>query len=225
MSFIGGLIALKWVEINVCIANNRNSNLDEVLLDLVDKLVEKFKGLSKEDDTSTWHYLWENCQCNNNINLCLVLRFYGEETNIEKVKNEFEKLMIDLKSKKADLFGDYWYGKHENRNEEYNGEEETYGTKGWELVKNMLNFGSEIALELIKNKEFMGKSDEFKNSLNEYVDRYVHLFLNQVIPNDEVYFLLHQFVFRYYYIFKDIKLPAEELNNIENLIIDKINNK
>ncbi len=232
----GGLIVLKWVEIDVCIANNPNIHREEVLLDLVDKLVNKFNGLrkgslSKED--YTWHYLWESCECNNKQNPCLVLRFYGEETDIETIKNEFEQLMIELKRKKADLFGDYWYGKHGKCKEEYNGEEELYGSKGWELVKKMLNFGSEIALELIKNEE----PNKIKQSSVLFIDRYVHLFLNQIIPYRETDFLLDQFVKRNFankcmfecklrsnevtdYIYK----YNNELNAIEN-IVRQINNE
>ena len=63
----------------------------------------------------------------------------------------------------------------------------------------MLNFGAETALKLIKEHKNMGRSEKFRMPLDVYVDRYVHLFLNQMsLLIDEPWFYLVQLVYRFF---------------------------
>ena len=176
---------MKWIEINVGISRYDRDTMLGLFFKLVDSLVTKFKGLAKEG--SSWHFLWES----NPWPSTLRLRFYGDEETIDRIKQEFERLWSSLKASRPDLLVDYCYGSHGECGEEYVGEEDTYGSEGWKLVKKMLNFGAETALKLIKEHENMGRSKEFREPLDVYVDRYVHLFLNQMYPlTDELQFYL-----------------------------------
>ena len=61
-----------------------------------------------------------------------------------------------------------------------------------------MEMGSELALELIENKDKLGRSPDYKKNANEYADRYTHLFLNQISSLvNEVDFDLSQGIFRY----------------------------
>jgi len=188
---------MRWIEINIGLKSNLERRREvalKALYKLVDPLVIKFKEVMREG--CTWHYLWEA----NPWPLTLRLRFYCNDNVINRIKQEFEKLWSSLKASEPEIFIDYCYGRHGKCGEVYAGEEDIYGYRGWDLVNKMLNFGAEIALELIKKCDIMGKSQEFKASLNVYVDRYVHLFLNQMYPLvDEIGFYLIQLVFRYLY--------------------------
>jgi len=198
---------MKWIEINVGIGKYDRNAMLEALLRLVDPLVTKFKEVAKED--YSWHYLWES----NPWSLTLRLRFYGDEEAIDEIKHGFEKLWSSLRASRPDLFVEYCYGRHGECGEEYVGEEDEYGSEGWELVKKMLNFGSEIALELIKKHKDMGRSKEFKVPLEVYVDRYVHLFLDQMAPLiNELQLYLEWLIFRYF-LYTVGKLPSEEVTN------------
>ena len=198
---------MKWIEINIGIGNHDREAKVEVLLRLVDPLVTRFKEIARE--AYSWHYLWESVPWSSTLRL----RFYGDEEAIGKIKQEFEKLWSSLRASRPDLFVDYCYGRHGECGKEYVGEEEEYGSEGWELVKKMLNFGSEIALELIKKHKDMGRSEKFKKPLNVYVDRYVHLFLNQMNPLiNELQFYLDQLIHRHF-LYTIRKPPPEELAN------------
>lgn len=102
-----------------------------------------------------------------------------------------------MKASRPDISVDYCYRRHGVCSEEYIGEEDMYGSEGWELVKNMLNFGSEIALELIKKHKDMGRSEKFRMPLEVYVDQYVHLFLDQMASLiNESWLYLEWLIFR-----------------------------
>mgnify|MGYP005634972143 CR=1 FL=1 len=125
------------------------------------------------------------------------------------------KLWNSLKATNPDLFADYCYGNHGECGKEYVGEEDRYGSEGWNLVAKMLNFGSEIALKLIKKRENMGRSNEFKMPLDVYVDRYDHLFLNQISPLvDELYFYLVQLAYRFFLYTTGREPPIEVLQDL-----------
>jgi len=211
---------LKWVEINVGIGRDDPETLMEVLLDLVGGLVTEFKRIMREG--YTWHYLWES----NPWPITLRLRFYGDDADIDRIKHGFQRLWNSLKTSKPNILMDYCYGRHGECCKEYIGEDDIYGSKGWELVKKMLNFGSEVALELIKNIGIMRKSNEFKTLLDIYVDRYVHLFLNQISPLfDELNFHLTQLVYRYF-LYITGNYPSEEvINEVAEEILQTLQQK
>ncbi len=196
---------MKWVEINVGIGKDDSEAMIEALLSLADNLVTKFRSMTR--DGCTWHYLWENVPWQ----LTLRLRFYCDEETLNRIKQEFEKLWSSLKALRPNIFVDYCYGCQGECGKEYYDEDDVYGSKGWELVKKILNFGSEIALELIMNVKIMEKSNWFKTSLDVYVDRYVHLFLNQVSPLiNELDFYLLQLVYRYF-LYATGSYPSKEV--------------
>ena len=49
----------------------------------------------------------------------------------------------------------------------------------------ILQFESEVALELIENEDKLGKSDDYKLTKWRYVERYVHCFLDDIFTSKE----------------------------------------
>lgn len=210
---------MKWIEINVCV--NVYQAMYDALIRLVDPLASEFKAMAR--DGCTWHYLWENQPWP----LTLRVRFYCDDDVIEKVARRFEELHSSLAASQPPLLCGFCYGRHGECGKEYSGEADEYGPKGWELVSRMLNFGSEVALELIKAEGdgLMGGGD-FKKPLEVYVDRYVHLFLDQMAARiDELRFCLDQFIARFIYVHAH-ELPSGELvklvGRIEGEVMDLV---
>lgn len=95
------------------------------------------------------------------------------------MENELDK----LEKSEPQYYSGHCFGRHGDCEKEYAGED--WGTEGWQLGIKLLEFGSEVALELIKNREKLGKSEEFKLPIEFYADRYVHCFLNNILNTSE----------------------------------------
>lgn len=197
---------MKWLEINLEMKSNDPEKIKMILSNFVYFLVKDFKVMSNKK--GSWHYIWESIPWPNTLRI----RFYSNNETIEKIKQKFEIEYENFNKRNPDLLGQYVYGNNGVEGEEYKGEVNYYGTKGWKLVMKMLEFGSEVGLELIRNKDLL-ESDEYSGSypgsIDLYADRYVHLFLNQLnyfIKESE--FLMKQLPFRYY-VEKNGKVPQE----------------
>ncbi|AFZ70435.1 hypothetical protein Calag_0690 [Caldisphaera lagunensis DSM 15908] len=187
---------MKWTEINVEVKNTDQEEIKKIFSKLIYYLVKEFKEMTNK--RGSWHFLWESTPWPNTLKI----RFYGSENAIDQIKKKFEEEYNNFKEDNKEILGEFIYGNNGVNGEEYEGEIIYYGVKGWKLVMKMLEFGSEIALELIRNKDLL-ESDEYSaqypGSIDLYADRYVHLFLNQLsyfIKESE--FLMKQLPFRYY---------------------------
>jgi hypothetical protein len=168
---------MKWIELNVGIdPNNNRDALIEFVFPVVEKNRSKFQS---------WHFLWENkpWPILEKKGTTLRLRFYGEKWAINKLKEQLDKKLISLETEKPNSYFGHCYGRHGDCPGEYEGED--WGRKGWKLGMSFLQFGSEVALEFIRNENKLGKSDEYKLSKWRYVERYVHCFLDAVFKPEE----------------------------------------
>ena len=75
-------------------------------------------------------------------------------------------------------------------------------------------------MELIKNKDTLGVTDEYKERISLFTDRYTHLFLNSLttFPFNEPLFYLHQAVQRMAIEAKGLQFPPEKLVTLIDLI-------
>ena len=169
---------MKWIEVNIeC---PEKSSMDDYLVKLVKPIVEEVRN-----NVRSWHYLWEGRPWP----LTLRLRFFGDDKEIEQSRELLDGKLKDVS---------HCYGEHGDcgKDKEYKGEadgSDGWGIKGWEAGMKFLEMGSEFALELVTNKEKLGKSNEYKRSASQYADRYTHLFLNQMSSLlDEVDFDLQE---------------------------------
>lgn len=108
-----------------------------------------------------WHFLWESAPFQHT----LLIRFCGDAKIIQKIKDAITSLLDSVKIE--------W------KIEPYEGEANTYGPAGWEYLTRVLHLGSEFAIALMENKR-SPKSEEFKRSLSGYLERWIHLFMNQL---------------------------------------------
>jgi len=160
----------KWFAINL-IAPAERSAKEDLLLKVFDDIISKFK-----DDIESWHFLWESLPYPHT----LLLRFYGKSCDIDRLKV---------------TFGDYLDRENVERipNNTYDGEAASYGVKGWTYVMNILHLGADFAIDLIKNERVRNTND-FPKSFSCYIDRWIHIFLNQLstsVAEHKVLFYLH----------------------------------
>ena len=155
---------MKWVEVNIGVKEDSNA-MRTVLLEFVPPLVEKTKSKVKSG-----HFLWQSRPWPEveGTGTTFRLRFYGDDNTIDQLQYEIEKNLTELGKSKPEYYLGYCFGKHGDCNEEYKGEANDYGDKGWELVTKILEFGSETALELIKNEDKLGKSEEYEKPVDSY---------------------------------------------------------
>jgi hypothetical protein len=178
--------ALKWLEANIKQPNNiSKSNF----------LVEKIKPLVKDAKNTitvqSWHFLWEGVPYPSTLRL----RFLVETEKVDLLKNFVEDNLNGF---------EHSFGAHGNPGAEYDGEASEWGVKGWEKGMEFLQYGSELAIELIENKESLGVGDNYKKNGSFFADRYTHLFLNQLESLliekdgvDEANFEMCEGIFRY----------------------------
>ena len=148
----------KWIEANIDLTNKPRK---KYLLDIYDKIVANVK-----DKILSWHFLWEGKP----YPTTLRLRFHGSSEIIDR---EVKPL---VESKLKEMKVEYCFGKHGKYGEQYEGEEDTYGERGWYYLEKILHLGSDFAIELMKTK----KNSDFKWSTLGYAERWIHLFLNQL---------------------------------------------
>ena len=154
----------KWIEVNIHL--NGYSRINEVIAEIVKELVQDFKN---KGWIKSWHFFREPQ---------IRLRFFGEEENIEKVKDSIEAKLTEKESTKGDLYSCHIFGSHGRRNEEYVGEAD-YWRDDWSLVMKLWENSSEFALNLVSK----GASIPF----DIHGERHVHTLLNQ-LGLDHVYF-------------------------------------
>ena len=75
----------------------------------------------------------------------------------------------------------------------YCGEANIYGSKGWKYIAKILHLGSEFAIDLIKRERERRENEEFKGRVELFVDRWVHLFLNQMLTRVDEPRILYAF--------------------------------
>lgn len=197
---------LKWIEVNI--ERPDSVSKDDYLIKLVRPVLDDFKARIE-----SWHFLWEGKPWPSTLRL----RFFGDNETIKQLRKSLEQKLKDIS---------HCYGEHGDCGEdkEYKGEADSWGTQAWEKGIRFLELGAEFALELVENKDTLGKSDEYKKSAFAYADRYTHLFLNQISSVvDEADFYLKEGVFRYAH--GTMKsLAKEKINSIVEQTKQKIAN-
>ncbi len=147
----------EWFVINIRVSE-KNSQKEDFLIRLHSDAVSIFKG-----KLESWHFLWEGSPFSHT----LLMRFFGNTYTIGKIGKTMTKLL--------DEQGIDW-----KVDEKYDGEAKAYGTKGWEYLLKVLHLGSDFAIDIIKNARKGEETEEFKRSLGGYLERWVHLFNNQL---------------------------------------------
>jgi len=171
------MVNKKWLAINLR-AQVGLDDREDLLLMLFEEIISKFK-----EKVDSWHFLWESDPYPNT----LLLRFYGDSEVIDKIKENFDGF---LQEKKIDFTPD----------NTYDGEAKSYGAEGWKYVMRILHLGSTLALDLAKNERTGGKKEEFAQPILCYVDRWIHLFLNQlltrrIVEHDVLFkFSVHRYI-------------------------------
>lgn len=199
------MVFLKWIEVNIkCIQEiPKERYLTKTVRTVLNKCDSKYES---------WHFLWEGKPWSNT----LLLRFFGDDEKIDDIKEILEEELKDV----CHCYGEYGDC---GEDKEYKGEANVWGTKAWEKGIKFMELGSEFALELVENKDRLGKSSEYKKDAFNYADRYTHLFLNQIESLiNEVDFNLCEGIFRYGHqilINKNPSLSEEQRNNIVYPII------
>jgi hypothetical protein len=146
----------RWLAINIMAPENPFGK-EDLLIKVHAEVVSLFKP-----KLEGWHFLWEGAPFTHT----LLLRFYGGLVAIE----ELEKTMVNL------LERDHlrW------EPDEYEGEASTYGSKGWEYLTRVLHLGSEFAIVIVEDERRDIKNEGLRWSLSGYVERWIHLFMNQL---------------------------------------------
>lgn len=209
-------MSLKWIELNLEVKPQDSASIKKVLVELVAPLVEEFKR--RVSGERSWHYLWES----DPWPLTLRLRFYGAAEHVEAFKALLEERLVGFRAGHPRLVGDYCYGRHGECGKVYGGEADTYGADGWRLVMRMLEFGAEVALELLANSSryVCPLAPDEGSVLWIYADRYVHLFLNQLLLVDEIDFYLSQLVPRYYLYRTGLRPPEDWEKRAEKRVLE-----
>lgn len=148
-----------------------------------DFLVKVFRDtISKfRYSVDSWHFLWEASPYPNT----LLLRFYGEIKVINELEEDFEEFLTEE-------------GIEYTLVETYGGEVPSYGVKGWEYVMRILHLGSDFVLDLIQKERSEAGNEDLSKPLFIYIDRWMHLFLNQLLTRVVEHDVLVQFsVHRY----------------------------
>lgn len=148
---------MRWLAINVMAPENA-SGKEDLLMKVHAEVISLFKA-----ELESWHFLWEGAPFAHT----LLLRFYGNIVPIE----ELEKAMANL------LEGSHLRWEPDKK---YGGEAGTYGSKGWEYLTRVLHLGSEFAIAIIENERRDVKNEGLRWSLSGYLERWTHLFMNEL---------------------------------------------
>jgi hypothetical protein len=140
--------------------------MNSVLLTTVRDFVERCK---KEHHLLQWHFLRERCPPTFRIPE-IRLRLNAPEDDIPHIRNDAERLLSVVSDPELHI------GAHEKAGEEYAGEVETFGERGWPIFARFLHDCSEIALEFLEKEP----EAESEKSREHYIERSVHLMLNQI---------------------------------------------
>ena len=147
----------KWFAVNLKAAAVL-ARKEDLLFTLYKEIIFEFK-----ETVDSWHFLWES----EPFPHTLLLRFYGKSDVVDNLKEALYKL-LDEKGVEYAPDGTY------------DGEVGSYGTTGWEYVMKILHVGSSYALDLIKKVRQQEANGKFRKPISIYIDRWLHLFLNQL---------------------------------------------
>jgi len=146
----------RWLAVNLKAPADRSSK-EDLLLNVYDEIISRFR-----DGVESWHFLWESTPYPHT----LLLRFFSNGSVIEELGEALESFLDEE-------------GIERTPDEAYEGEASSYGVKGWKYVMGILHLGADFAIDLIKN-ERTRRTEDFNKPLSINVDRWVHLFLNQL---------------------------------------------
>ncbi len=175
----------QWVEVNLFGPGDRQ---DEVLLR---NLVPYVNQLKRRGVLVTYHYFREP-----------EIRFRVRlKTAREKARQKAELTKLARTLSRRGLIDKWAFGNHGVEGEEYVGEEDRYGTKGWAVAQEYFEHGAETALKLLSLREKGGLENplwgkgignpweggernpwrgERSDPREFHWSRYVHLFSNQL---------------------------------------------
>ena len=145
----------KWLWIDIK-APEQKPEKENLLLRIHADVISTFR-LGVEN----WHFLWESAPFQHT----LLIRFCGDAESIQKIEGAITDMLDSAKIE--------W------KIEPYEGEASTFGLTGWEYLTKVLHLGSEFTIALIEN-ERSPKSEEFKWPLSGFLERWIHLFMNQL---------------------------------------------
>ena len=167
----------KWLVINLRTPTDLSMR-EDILVKTFEEIISTFR-----DKVESWHFLWEPEPYPHT----LLLRFYGVSETIDELEEALERFLDEE-------------GIEYNQDTTYDGEAERYGTKGWEYVMRILHLGADFAMDLIKKERSRSNSEEFSQPFFLYIDRWIYLFLNQlltrrVVEHDVLFrFSVHRYV-------------------------------
>ncbi len=165
-----------WLEVNVGLENDLSLR-ERTLVDIVKPFIDRIA-----DRIEAWHFLWQDkpWPVDKGAGITLRLRLMAEKVVIDEARGSFEKTFRELNVTMPDKYLGHCFGKHGLCGEEYAGESESWGIRGWALGIKFMQLGSELALELVANRRRLGSSEEFRSPVVYYADRWCHLFMNQI---------------------------------------------
>lgn len=165
----------RWLVLNLN-APTDLSMKEDLLVKVFGEVISTFR-----DKVESWHFLWEPSPYPNT----LLLRFYGDIKVIGKLEGAFENFLGEE-------------GIEYIPDNTYDGEVPSYGTNGWDYVMKILHLGSDFALDLIQKERSGADNEYFSKPLFIYIDRWMHLFLNQLLTKVVEHDVLFKFsVHRY----------------------------
>lgn len=169
-----------WVEENIRPINRQGTTIDQLLVNDIKPIVDYLK----QKNILSWHFFREDSGWQGGSQNIRHLRVRFEATDLahlKRIRMTLKKKLDDLQNNNRIL--DHYVGKHGRpvrlyRNY-YSGEnigydEQNIDPKGWYLVKQSLNIGSEIALLLIK-----GRLGNVQLGTDYTFGKISHLFPNQ----------------------------------------------
>jgi len=146
----------KWLWIDIK-APDQKPEKENLLLRIHADVISKFRA-----SVDSWHFLWEA----DSFPHTLLIRFYGNADITQEIEEDIITLLESAKI--------------ESKIRPYEGEASSFGSTGWEYVMKVLHLGAEFAIAIIENERKSQKSEELKWSLSGYIDRWIHLFMNQL---------------------------------------------
>jgi len=126
--------------------------MNEVLVTFVDGFVQ-----SRMKKFKLWHFLRETSPVTGELEIRLI--FFGEEKEIEHIREDLDEELAKLEKEKPELYSSHIFGNHGKPNERYEGEEDNYGEKGWNIFAQFLMKSPEVALRFLRD-EPLGRSEK-----------------------------------------------------------------
>lgn len=159
-----------WIEVEIYSQNTDQGLNDEILVDLYDNIIQK-----ERENILTWHFFREP-----------TLRFRLEVKNHDNRIRIADDLDVFLQS--IETIEDHYFAIHgENINtfdEGYAGERETY-QRMWPYQKKIWEWGAEMTVAAIKEKQVTGKNDPSR----EYqLTRTYHLLALQLSSGFDIWY-------------------------------------